>query len=297
MRHPTHFAVLALAVLLGSTAPSPACADDVYLTNGQVFEGVVARRDGETVRIRLPQGEMGLPAAWVERIEEADSVLSRYLERKASLEPGGTAEEWLDLARWARAHGAAEGAREAALRAAAIDPRLEGLTPILQAAGYTFDAEAGEWLTESRWMSRRGYVRVGSEWVPASVVAERARAEREARAAADRAVRDERLEQAITLLALSQLEEAREEATRPVVPVVDAHSSYLPIAVFPGTFHLRPRPHPGGHHPRPPRRDEPPPVHEPRRNRGGFSYDALAGRQPGSIIPIAADPGAERNPP
>lgn len=302
MRPSAHAAVLSLVALLASAAPPEAAADDVYLTNGQVFEGVVARRDGDMVRIRMGHGEMGLPASWVERIDEGDSVLEEFLARRAALEPAGTASGWLDLALWARGHGFAEGAREAGLRAAALDPRLDGLAPVLQAAGYTFDGESGEWLTEARLMARRGFVRVGDEWLPASVVAERERAAREARADSERQAREERLERAITLLALSQLEEQAEGAAAPAETapaVLGAYAGYGPFAAYPGTVVHVPRGHhhPGGHDRRGDldRRRDPPPIHPPADDhRGSFGYDALAGRQPGSIIPIAVDPGAAR---
>lgn len=303
MRPPAHLAALPLVALLAATAPPSARADDVYLTNGQVFEGVVTRRDGDTVRIRMSHGEMGLPVSWIDRIEKADSALAGYLERRDALEPGGSAAEWLELAVWARERGLAEGAREAGLRAAALDPGLDGLAPILRAAGYTLDAESGRWLTEAQLMARRGYVREGDEWLPRTVIEERARLAREAQAEADRRAREDRLERAIALLALSQLQERTEQAARPVdygPAVVGSYAGYAPgVAVFGGAVTHRPRGdrHPGHHHDRrPPDRQhrDPPPIHPPRAESHRGGYEALAGRQPGSIIPMALDPGAAR---
>lgn len=287
--------ILPLAALLAAAVP--AAADDVYLANGQVFEGVVARRDGDKVRIRLEHGEMGVPASWVVRIEASETPLAEYLRRKEGLAPGAPAEAWLDLARWARSQGLPEGAREAALRAADLDPRLEGLAPILQAVGFVLDEERGVWVTEAQLMASRGYVRMGGAWVSAEALAERRRLDDEERAAADRRAREERLDQVITLLALAQLRAAEEDRERAEVPAYTPYAAPLlgaPVAVFPGTFH----PGHGAH--RPPRHRPPgdghgrPPVHPPETNHGSFSYDALAGRQPGSIIPLALDPGAER---
>jgi len=285
-------AVLALA-LAGGTV-SLALADDVYLANGQVFEDVIAQRSGEQVRIRMAHGEMGVPASWVVRIEESETVLGRYLRRKAALVPDASARDWLELAQWARSEGFAEGARESALRAAALDPRLDGLAPLLQAAGFVFDDDSGSWLTEEALMVRRGYVRVDEEWLPVQVVAERQRTAEEARAAAAQSAREARLDQVITLLALSQLEEAREDRSREAVPVVypyGAPALGAPVAVFPGTFNppvTRPP------RVRPPLRRGQPPAVRPEVHQSSFGYDALAGRQPGSIIPLALDPGAAR---
>ena len=278
-----------LALLAG-----PGRADDVYLANGQVFEDVIARRDGDVVRIRMPHGEMGIPAAWVERVVASDTALAEYLRRRAALEPDAGARDWLELALWARVRGLAEGAREAGLRAAVLDPRLEGLAPVLGAAGLVFDEAAGDWVSEERLMARRGYQRLGGEWVSAEAVAERRRFAEEARLAEERRAREERLDQVITLLALAQLQNAQEDRLAPAAvayPVGGGPLFGAPVAVFPGVFHPRPhRPHdrPGGHD------AGRPPVHSPRTNRGGFTYDALAGRQPGSIIPLALDPGSER---
>lgn len=286
-----------LALLLAglAAAAAPGRADHVYLANGQVFEDVVARRDGDVVRIRMPHGEMGIPVSWVERVEPSESPLAEYLRRKAALGPDASARDWLGLARWARAAGLAEGAREAGLQAATLDPRLEGLAPILGPAGLVFDEAAGDWVSEARLMARRGYLRLGGEWVSAEAAAERRRLAEGERLAAERRARDERLDRVITLLALAQLQEAREDSAPPAVIAVPAGGAPLlgaPVAVFPGVFQPRlplrhPRPddgHPGGR----------PPIHPPAANHGSFSYDALAGRQPGSIIPIAVDPGAER---
>jgi hypothetical protein len=287
-------AALPLAVLLAASAPPSAVADDVYLTNGQVFEGVVTRRDGDTVRIRMAHGEMGLPASWIERIDESDSALAGYLERREALEPGASASEWLELAVWAQEHGLAESARESALRAAALDPGLAGLAPVLRPAGFTFDPEVGEWLTEPQLMARRGYVQVGNEWLPRSVVEERARLAREEQAEAERRAREARLERVIAALALTQLQERAEEASRPPSAeygpaVVGSYAGYAPV------FHTpRGARNPERHGDRRPPRREPPPIHPPRTESHRSGYEALAGRQPGSIIPIALDPGAAR---
>jgi len=283
----------ALALALAGVTASTGLADNVHLANGQVFEGVIARRSGDQVRIRMANGELGVPASWVVKIEASETVLERYLRRKAALPAGASAEDWLALARWARTEGFAEGAREAALQAAALDPRLDGLAPFLQAAGYVFDEPSGSWLTEEALMVRRGYVRSGDRWLPAEVVAAREQAAREVRGEAARAAREARLDQAITLLALSQLE--RQSQASEAVPVVYPYGAPIvgaPVAVFPGTFHPPER---RPDHDRPPHRQgPPPPARPPEAHRSSFGYDALAGRQPGSIIPLALDPGAAR---
>lgn len=295
--------VLVWSLALGGALAGarPAVADDVYLANGQVFEGVIAHEDGDKVRVRLSHGgEMGLPASWVVRVEKSETPYQVYLERRAELGPDATAREWLELAVWARSRGLDGPARKAGLRSASLDPELEGLAEVLRPAGYVFVEETAEWLTRSEAMARRGFVRMGDEWVPAEVATERRRLAEESRRAAERTAGEraraeslERLDRAITLLALTQLQEAQEDrrARQAGVPHTVGVTAGLPVAVFPGAFHRKP-PHRHPHRPRP----EPPPDQgaEPRHNRGSFGYGALAGRQPGSIIPLALDPGAER---
>ena len=153
------------AGLLALAAAAPAPADNVYLTNGKSFEGVVAKVDDAHVRIQMPGGEIRLPRTSVERVEQGDSAFATYLERKQALGKHGTAAEWLDLARWASAQGLDQGAREAALKAAAIDPHLSGLAPVLRAQGYVYDRDLERYIPYADAMRRRGLVNSGGHWI------------------------------------------------------------------------------------------------------------------------------------
>lgn len=293
---PPAAAAIVLALLVWTGAPAPAGADDVHLVNGEVFEGVLAERRGEEVVIRLPYGDLTLPATRVRRIERADSPFETFLERKRALAPGSAAADWLALALWAREVEFLPGVREASLRAAALEPALEGLSPLLRGLGYALDEATGTWILHDELMRRRGYVRIGDEWIPGEVVAAEARRVASERAADAEARRQAQLDRAITLLALSEINELEREARQPVIGIVSADRFGRSVAVFTGGVFAGPvrpqalRPPRGrGPHPAP---DALPPSGAP--HHGVFSYDALAGRQPGSILPLAVDPGAAR---
>lgn len=289
---------LALAAAVFFTAP--VSADEVHLVNGETFEGVIATVEKSSVTVRLPHGVIRLPASRVLRVERSTSPLERFLRRSEELAGTRNAEAWLELALWAEEEGLSSGVRDAALRAARLDPRLPGLDPLMRGLGYGFDDEAGVWVPMDELMSRRGFVRLAGEWVPAEVAADAALRMAEEREQREAEAREARLDRVITLLAMAQLQEIEEERREPevVVPYASPLAFGAPVASFHGGLfvggHNRPGhrgpvrrrpPHPGDHG----HRHTPGKVHHQR-----FTWDALAGRQPGSIIPIAVDPGAAR---
>lgn len=246
-------------VLCALLAAWPVAADDVHLTNGNTFEGVIATVDGDEVRIRLPHGEIALPVSRVQRIDKADSALEEYLarERALFLSEAGAA-EWLELARWARRRDLDHGARESALRAARLDPRLEGLEDVLGAYGYLYSEELGRWLTYEESMERRGYVYWEGGWVRRADLEERLR-RLEDEAERHRAQRAE----ATAQLALEAAIEARiqAEVAREVARTTVQHPGL--VTGFPavvGSFFV-----PVHHHPR---HGVHPPVHRPTPGTG-----------------------------
>lgn len=271
--HPLAASILAAGALTLGVSVGAARADTVYLANGRSFEDVVARVEGDRVLIRFDYGEMGVPRSSVTRIDTGSSELARFEERwRALAAAGATADEWLELARWARAGGLDHGAGRAALRASAQDPDLEGLAPLLGALGFVREEESGAWLPADEAMVRRGWVRRGAGWIsPEAAAAERGALER---AAAERRVaeREERMLQAMELLTIARLAEELEPPPRVGLPI-------YPVVVIPGK---------GGHH-----RDR-------FGGRPGIpadreTWDDLLHRNPGSLLPVGPDrPG--RNP-
>jgi len=259
----------------------PALADDVYLVNGRKFEGVVAESSGNQVRIQMQGGTLSLPKEQVLRIEQGESSLAQYLSRKETLKknPATRASEWLELARWARGKQLDQATREAALAAAALDPKLEGLGPILRPYGYALDSQLDRWIPYAESMRRRGFVQAGGQWISREEYQARVRAQEEEqarrRAVQQEAAREAREER---LAALAELSMVR-QITQPQVPVVPG---YPPGYGYPygGTVFVMPgwwNPAPGGG-------QKPPHVRNGQGNEGFVHI-------PGSLIPGTDYPG------
>ena len=226
--------------LLGETAS----ADDVFLKNGRKFEGVIAETTDTQVRIRMQGGVVSLPKSQVLRVESKDSDLSGYLRRKEALRksPDARAADWLELARWAKAQGLDQGAREAALVAADLDPKLEGLSPLLRGYKYTLDDQAGRWISYEESMRRRGFVFTQGAWISREELAERQRLSQEAEAQAARmreTYRAERAARQTEMLLATQtalLEESVRDR-RQEQAYVSPYAPYgWPVVVIPGFF-------------------------------------------------------------
>ena len=285
---------LATLLLTGSLLPVAAVADDVYLTNGRKFEGVIAETTDSQVRIRLQSGVISLPKSQVLRVDQKDSDLSGYLVRKEALRrnPDARAKDWLELARWAREQGLEQATREAAIAAAELDPKLDGLASILKSYRYSFDEQAGRWISYEDSMRRRGFVYAGGVWVSREELAERERqreqeiARRRADAEAARAERAARQTELLLATQTALLEETVRNRQQQG-PYLYTPSYGWPVVVVPGYFppgrHCRhgdcgPTPgegnQGGGSAPEPP--SQPRPA---RDSHGGFI------RIPGSLIP------------
>lgn len=229
-----------LFLLLISLIAVPVLADDVYLTNGRKFEGVVAETVGSQVRIQMQGGILSLPKSQVLRVEAGDSSLAGYLQRKEALKknPTASAADWLALARWAGSQQQlSQATREAALAAATLNPRLEGLAPILRGYGYVLDDQLDRWIPYEESMRRKGFVLAGGQWITREEYAVKLRA-REQEDAQRRAAWEERSRAAREdrLLALTEISLAR-ELTRPAAPAYPIYANPFygsPIVVIPG---------------------------------------------------------------
>ena len=272
------------ALLLGLLSLPPVWADTVYLANGRKFENVIAETTDTEVKIRMPGGSLSLPRNHVLRVESSESNFSEYLRRKEAIRRGATAADWLALARWAKSQGLEHGAREAALAAANLDPRIEGLAPLLRPHGYVLDAQLDRWIPYADSMRRRGLVLSEGQWVSREEHAARLRAqeeELERRRAERAATQAARATQAVreVELAIANLE-LRERLERTEEPPVVG----LPVYVYPGYWGPPVTPCHGcgtGQGPRPRPEPEPTPgalPHQPRDTRGVFHV-------PGSLLP------------
>jgi len=230
----------AATLLLLLLVPAGALADDVHLTNGGVFEDVLAEWQGDSLRVRMPGGELRLARSSVERVVETTGGQAEYLRRAEALRAGRAgAAAWLDLARWARAEGLGRAAREAALEAGERDPRLAGLAPLLEGYGLVLHGEAGRWITHEESMRRQGFVRYDGRWITRREHAELERAAAEEAAVARAEIERRRVERAAAeaRLAAAQLELERERlvtAQTLAPPVYYAPVYYPPFVVVPG---------------------------------------------------------------
>lgn len=254
------FALLALVLIVSTSA----VADDVYLKNGRVFEDVEAEVSGDRVIVYLPFGEIGFSRDVVERIEESVSTQAVYRQRRDGLvaNPGSTAGDWLELARWATSRGFEHGAREAAMRAASLDPSLESLGAVMRDLEFAFDPALDRWIPLEEKMRRDGYRRVGGEWLSAEQLEARARLASEA-ARTREAEEERRLTRAVVALAAAQIAQNSQPPPAPQ-PVYS-----WPATVYPNPFIWR---HPSPFH-------RPPAAHDP-------AAIPIERRQPGSLFPI-----------
>jgi hypothetical protein len=187
--------IIAAGALL-ALAPAALLADDVHLENGRVFEDVVATVTESHVIIEMAYGRLRLPRAQVLRVEQRETPLQTFRERRAALlaDTGSPASAWAELARWAWAHQLRRDAAETALLAVRLDPGVAGLEEVLRQQGLERDPELG-WVPIAVAMERRGLVPWGGEWItPEQRAALEAEAERERAVlrAAQRREREER---------------------------------------------------------------------------------------------------------
>ncbi len=160
------FTAKAFALATLAVASGPLRADDVYLTNGSVFEEVVTRTTDTHVIIEMAIGKLTLPLAQVSEVVVADTPIAEFQRRHTALleDPRSGAANWLQLSRWGLANGLATQAGQAALFAARLDAGLEGLKPLLTGLGYERVESVG-WIARSDAMRLRGMVLYDGEWM------------------------------------------------------------------------------------------------------------------------------------
>ncbi len=275
--------VPALAASLSLLAAVSSFADTVYLTNGKSFQDVVAQVSDTQVRIQMPGGEIRVPRASVERVEPKESAYASFLERRAALGRASGAKDWLMLARWAAANGLDQGARETALRAAQLDPHLEGLASLLRGFGYVYDRDLDRYVSYADEMHRRGLVNDGGVWISRQEQAEQRQAREEDRerqaafqaAEAARAASD--AERQLAELQINQQQGAGGEG----VDYSGYTSPYgVTLGVFPGFYSSATRLHHG--------RGQSLGGFANGGHRGGGVFGGLGGlggRVPGSLLP------------
>ncbi len=265
-----------LALLVAGFAAGGAGADDVHLTNGESFEGVIAERLDEHVVIRLEFGELKLPMSSVARIETSYSPLSDFLLRRRALRSRqASALEWLELARWSRSQDLPHGYRESLLEAAAIEPTLDQLAPSMRDLNYVFDAELDRWIPYAEHLRRTQPVPRQAEAASGQDRGTDARP-----ASDDHREVEEALSRTVELLALAELARETRETQQTTAHVGPSVQHGFPVAHFPGGFFFGPVTQPTGDVPA---EGEAQPI--------PVTSQDLFRRPPGSLIPVG---GANR---
>ena len=289
MRRPS-----ALLLLLAAAVALPLRADTVRLKNGRAYEGVIAERVPQGVRVQLAFGHIVIPAEQVAAIEKSPSALATYLQRKAALQarPSANAAAWLELAFWAKTNDLPSAAREAALVAAEIDPRLPGLDAMLRPHGLVYEEKLARWIPFEESMARRGLVRYDGEWMSVAEQRERIAERDRQRAAVAQEAASRRMADAAEAMLRTQQSMVERDARVQEKLLRQAElyaNGWGQVVTFPGFWAPPvvvvvnpPRPsHPG----RPPHPGPPPQTPFPRSN-----YSSLQSRQPGSFLPLYGEP-------
>jgi hypothetical protein len=280
------------ALLFGLVPLAPLWADTVYLANGRTFENVVAEMTETEVKIRMPGGSLSLPRSHVLRVESSDSDFAEYLRRKAAIGRDGSTSDaaaWFALAQWARKQGQEQGVREAALAAAHLNPRLEGLAPLLRSHGYVLDEQLDRWIPYADSMRRRGFVLADGQWISRQESEARQRvreeelAQRRAERAATQAAQSTQAVREVELAIASM--ELRERLQRTEKP----QAVGVPFYVYPGYWSVPPAPpcHGCGPQPEPPEPPQPPSGPSPQQPRSHGVFHV-----PGSLLPGNLGAGA-----
>jgi len=259
-----------------------ALADTVYLTDGETFEGVEAVLTESQVLIEMPIGRMTLPLDRVLRIEDSPSLMAAFQarERKLLVDPESDAEDWLTLALWARAKGYRPGLKKAALTARQHDPGLEGLAPLLRGLGLVYDAEYDEWITRTRSMQQRGFVRDDAgEWVSQAEHDANLRSRAQAAAEARDSRADDHLDRALEII--EEKTATRDEPGPSMLRAItgEPHGSLIGIALGLPAFHPTQLQSVASH-------VEGGVISAGSSFSDGSPFEAVADRIPGSFLPI-----------
>jgi hypothetical protein len=139
--------------------PSVLMADTVYLKSGGKVSGRIVTRSETEVEVDVGAGNVKVPMAKVDRVEEGRSALEEYARRAAALGPQD-ADGWRELARWAKSQSLNTQAHQAYEKVRSIspnDPEANQATGKVQVGG--------QWVSEEESYRARGYVKFEGEWM------------------------------------------------------------------------------------------------------------------------------------
>lgn len=182
------FALIALALAAGSGA---AAADEVVLRNGQKLAGI-AREEGKQVVVEIGAGTVSFPRDQVVSITPGPTPLHEYRDRYEAIRNSPKAQDFYELAKWARERGVSRYVRPLLQRTLELDPNHEWARRDL---GFT--RHEGKWLTADELRREQGFVPFEGRWVTTlekNLILKR-RVEAEMARAAEAAARERRREE------------------------------------------------------------------------------------------------------
>jgi hypothetical protein len=154
----------------------PAAADEVILTNGARFKGIV-HEENDRIIIRFEHGTMSFHRSEA-RIVRSAPVALQVLESKT--EKAASAQDWHAAALFAKENRLEKRVEALNERALELDPEHDGARTAL---GYA--KVGGRWLKGDELLAALGYEKRGAHWVTketAAAIDERLKAEEKARA-------------------------------------------------------------------------------------------------------------------
>jgi len=223
-------------IVIIALAAVPVLADDVYLRGGGQITGQIIEQTDDSVTVDIGGGTISAKMSTVVNIEMSTSPLQEYRARAAKI-PGGDAEAWRELARWAKGQALSSQAREAYREVVAILPDDQEANNALGMVQLN-----GKWVTEEESYRARGYVKFEGQWMtPAeqqTILADRQA--RQARQEADRQANEAKVK---AIEAEQQADKEREAEDREANQW--NNQVYWGWGAGPGYWHSPSRPRPG----------------------------------------------------
>lgn len=179
-------------LLCAAMASSASFADVVVLRNGGLLEGIVHPEDDVLV-LETGLGTVRIPYDQVHVVHPGPSPLDHFRARFQKIKDSRRAEDFFELAQWARDHGLSRHISALLDRVLELEPEHEGARRML---GYTH--HLGRWMTQDEYRHALGEVWFRGRWMPSAECSAIQSAEARAREAAEMQMAEQR---AATMLA------------------------------------------------------------------------------------------------
>jgi hypothetical protein len=208
--------------------PAAAHADEIYTRSGGHLTGEIVERGPQSLVVDIGIGRVELPLSYIERIVPGAAPVTVYRERARALDPGDL-DGWMALGRWARENDLTVQATDAFEHVVARDPAHAAAQRALGRVSVN-----GEWMTREESYAARGLVRFEGAWVSPEEredrLAERADADRRARAEADEHARLRAIEAKLRAAeAEARIAEAQAKAQEAEARAAEVRAEAFPV--------------------------------------------------------------------